>query len=210
MRRFLLLAVALLLGGSLSLGAQTLTSISIAAPISTSLNPVGQEQLLATCFYSDGTNDICNTADVHGTSVTSWGTTNSSVISVSPLGVVTGGVVGSASITVNVISGTPPSQIASVSGPLAMTVVAATLTITSVTTATTGSVTSIPQGSTNQLIETCHYSNSTSTTCTTTDIHGYGVSSWASASPSIATVNSTGLVTGVGAGTTNFTATVTF
>jgi hypothetical protein len=73
--------------------------------------------------------------------------------------------------------------------------------------ATTGGVTGLFIGSTNQLIATCVYSDGSTTNCTTTDSHGNIASAYTSSSTSHATVNATtGLVSAVAAGTTNLAA----
>ena len=88
-----------------------------------------------------------------------------------------------------------------------LTISAPAVSLTGVSLATTGGVTGLFVGHTNQLVATCAYSDGSTTNCTTTDIHGNVAGSYSSSSSAHATVGaSTGLVTGVAAGTTNLTA----
>jgi hypothetical protein len=76
-----------------------------------------------------------------------------------------------------------------------------------VSVATTGGVTALLVGSTNQLKATCTYSDGSSDNCTTTDVHGNQANTWTSTVPGHASVNpASGLATGVAPGTTTFTA----
>ncbi len=50
----------------------------------------GTNQLTAVCTYSDGSSTHCNTADAHGTAVTSWTSSNPALATVSGSGLVTG------------------------------------------------------------------------------------------------------------------------
>lgn len=84
--------------------------------------------------------------------------------------------------------------------------VSASATISSVSLSTAGGVTGLIVGSTNQLKATCHYSDGSTTDCTTTDSHGNIAGSWTSSNTGHATVSGSGLVTGVAQGTTNLTA----
>jgi uncharacterized protein YjdB len=81
------------------------------------------------------------------------------------------------------------------------------VSLTGVSLATTGGVTGLFVGQTNQLVATCTYSDGSTTNCTTTDGHGNVAGSYSSSSSSYAAVGaSTGLVTAVAAGRTNLTA----
>ena len=183
-------------------GGVTLSSVTIAptAGISTLLVG-GTVQMIVTCHYSDGSTSGCNTTDSHGSSVTNWASSNGNV-TVSSTGLATGAAVGTAVITATVTGGFTTSPGAT------LTVNASPLTLSSVSIATAGGVSSINAGTTNQLIATCHYSDASTTSCSTMDSHGNGVSSYHSSAPTVATVTSGGLVTGVAAGSTNLTATV--
>ena len=157
-------------------------------------------QMTATCTYSDGSTTNCNTTDSHGISVSSWSSSNAAV-SISSSGLATGSAVGSANLTATVASLTTPNW--------AMAVTSATVPVSSVTLATTGGVTTLVATGANQLLATCTYTDSSTTNCATTDIHGNVVNPWTSTAPSIATVSSSGVVRGVAAGSTNLTASVT-
>ncbi len=162
----------------------------------------GTVQMIVTCHYSDGSTSGCNTTDSHGNSVTSWMSSNGNV-TVSSSGLATGQAIGTANITATVTGGFTTSPAAT------LTVSANPLTLSSVSLATSGAVTSIKAGATNQLIATCHYSDGSTTPCNTMDSHGNAVSNYTSSAPTIATVTSGGaLVTGVAAGSTNLSATV--
>jgi hypothetical protein len=179
----------------------TLNSVTLSAAGSvTSIATGASVQMSAACHYNNGTTTSCNTTDAYGNSVSSWNTSSSSIATISSSGLATGVAVGSTNLTA-VAAGVTSS-------PFALSVTAPAVTLSSVTLATTGGVSSIVAGSTNQLIATCHYSDGSTTTCTTTDSHGNAPSSWSSTASTIATVSTGGLVTGVAAGSTNLTAVV--
>lgn len=179
----------------------TLNSVSLTATGSVTSIAVGASvQISAACHYNNGTTTGCNTTDAYGHSVSNWNTSNASIATINGTGVATGVAVGSANLTA-VVAGVTSS-------PFALSVTPPAVTLTSVTLATTGGVSSIVAGATNQLIATCHYSDGSTTICTTTDSHGNAPSSWASTAPTIATVSSGGLATGVAVGSTNMTAVV--
>jgi trimeric autotransporter adhesin len=184
--------------------AVTLTSayVSNPGPVN-AMNTGGALQVYAYCKYSDGSTTQCSTTDIHGNAVTAWTSSNSAVLTVNSSGLASGAGIGTATINATItggIVGTPPFVV-TVSGPN-------TLGLSSLSLATTGGVTSIPVGTTNQLIATCTYADGSTTNCTTTDIHGSAVSSFTSSAPTVATVSSSGLVSGVGAGSTAFRATI--
>lgn len=79
-------------------------------------------------------------------------------------------------------------------------------TLSSITLATTGGVSSLAYGGTNQIVATCHYSDGSTTSCNTTDSHGNIAGTWTSSSSGVATVTSSGLATAVALGSTNITA----
>ena len=80
---------------------------------------------------------------------------------------------------------------------------------TLVTASVTGISTSMNPGGAQQLTVTCHYSDSSSTNCTTTDTHGDMVTAWSTSNGSIMTITSSGIAQGVAVGTATATATVT-
>jgi hypothetical protein len=181
--------------------APTLNSVTLSAAGGvTSIATGASVQMSAACHYNNGTTTSCNTTDAYGNSVSSWNSSSSSIATINGSGLATGVAVGSTNLTA-VAAGVTSS-------PFALSVTTPAVTVSSVTLATTGGVSSIVAGNTNQLIATCHYSDGSTTTCTTTDSHGNAPSSWSSTASTIATVSTGGLVTGVAAGSTNLTAVV--
>jgi len=157
-------------------------------------------QMTATCTYSDGSTTSCNTTDAYGNAVSSWNS-SSSQVSISSSGLATAVSVGTAANLTAVVAGlTTPAW--------AMAVTPAAATLSSVSLATTGGVSTIASGGVNQLLATCHYSDSSTTSCGTTDSHGNAVNLWTSTAPAIATASTSGVVTGVAAGGTSLSATV--
>jgi hypothetical protein len=185
-------------------GGVTLASVSIAATGGVSaLNVGGTAQMIVTCHYSDGSTNGCNTVDSRGNSVTSWASTNGDV-TISASGLATGAAIGSAMVTATVTGGLVTSP------GYALTVSALPLTLSSVSLTTSGGVSAITAGTTNQLLGTCHYSDGSTTNCgAASDSHGNVIGSWNSSVAANATVNGTGNVTGVAAGSTNLSASVT-
>ena len=168
----------------------------------TSLNVSQSIQMTATCTYSDSSTTNCNTTDAHGNAVSTWASSNPAAVSVSSSGLASAVSAGSASVTATVAGYTSPG--------FAITVLTPTLSLTSVSLATTGGATSIVGGAQNQLIATCGYSDSSSTNCTTVDVHGNDAT-FTSTAPSVATVNAAGgFVTGIAAGSTNLQASVQY
>ena len=164
------------------------TSLTVAAPtiVSIAVTPVGLtlgigigQQFVATATYSDG-----SSADL--TSAVTWGTSASSVASIDSSGLVTTVAAGQTTIT---------AKTGGFSDSTTLTVVAAHLvsiavnplvqTIAAGTTLPFTAVGSFDDGST-QLLQSLN---------------------WSSTPASVATVNSTGLVSGVGTGTATITAT---
>ena len=186
-------------------GGVTLASVSIAPTAGQStLATGGTVQMIVTCHYSDGSTSGCNTVDSYGNSVTAWSSSASGTVSVNSSGLATGVAIGTATITATVTGGftTSPGSTLTVSAPA--------LTLTSVTLATAGGVSAITTGTTNQLLGTCHYSDGSATNCgAAMDSHGNVIGSWNSSIAANATVNGTGNVTGVAAGSTNLSASVT-
>ena len=187
---------------TLNAGPVTLQNVTVAATGGATGMQVGQTlQMIAACHYSDGTTTGCNSVDAHGNAVTAWSST-ATAITINAGGVATGASIGSANITATVTGG-------DVSPAYTLTVGAAPLTLATVSLATTGGVSSITAGGTNQLIATCNYSDGTQTSCgSAADSHGNIVDTWSSSAPTIATVSTAGLVTGVAAGSTSLTAIV--
>jgi hypothetical protein len=183
----------------------TLVSAYLTTPGSVNTMTVGGTlQFSAFCHYSSGPDLNCTVADIYGDAVTVWSSSNTALATVGAVGSANPGLVravagGAPTIQATIGSTVTPAFGLTLSGPA--------VTLTGLHLATTGGVTGLFVGSTNQLVATCIYSDSSTTNCTSTDSHGNVASSYASSVTGYATVNATtGLVTGVAAGTTNLTA----
>jgi uncharacterized protein YjdB len=164
---------------------QTVTAAilqSIAVTPASPIIPIGlSRQFVATGTYSDGTSrDI--TADV------TWSSDATSVATVDSAGLASGVDVGFATIS---------ATLNAVSGSATQTVIAAVLQTIAVTPANP----SIPNGLTQQFAATGTYSDGASRDITADAI-------WSSDATSVATVNSTGLASGVDVGDATITATL--
>jgi Chitobiase/beta-hexosaminidase C-terminal domain/Bacterial Ig-like domain (group 2) len=182
-------------------GGVTLSSVSLTNTGAIhSLVAGGSLQMTATCLYSNGATTNCTSTDAYGNAVSTWSSSNTAALSISSGGLMTGVAAGTANVTAVVASLTTPAW--------AMTVTSATLPLSSIALATTGGITRLPVGGVSQLLATCTYADSSTTNCSTADAHGNVVNPWTSSAPAVGTVNSTGVATGVAAGSTNLTATV--
>jgi hypothetical protein len=193
------------LGLTVTAAAPTLSSVTLsAAGSATTLTVGGTLQMTATCHYSDGSTTNCQVADIHGNAVTAWTSSNTAEATIGAVGSATAGLVtavGAGPVTLQATVGSVYSSTYS------LTVQAASVSLVNVSLATTGGITSLALGGTNQLVATCTYSDGSKTLCNTTDAHGNAVSSWSSSNNGLATVSGSGLVTAVAAGTVTFTAT---
>lgn len=169
-------------------GSTTLT-VTVAPPVLTSIavtpaNPSiakgVTQQFTATGRYSDGsTQNLTNTA--------TWSSSNTSVATISGTGLASGLRVGTT--TIQAASG-------SVTGSTTLTIAAPTLSSVTVT----PSNPSIPNVSAQQFTATGAYSDGSTQNLTNSVV-------WTSSNTSVATINSTGLATAVGAGTSTIRAT---
>ena len=157
--------------------APVIVSIAV-TPASFSIAKGLTQQLVATATLSDAT-----TSNVSATAV--WSTNAPGVATVSTTGLVTGAGIGSATIT---------ATQSSVSGTSAATVTAPVMTAITVTPSTS----SLAAGTTQQMTATAAFSDGTTQNITATAV-------WSS-NAAATTVNSTGLVTAVSAGTATITA----
>jgi hypothetical protein len=157
-----------------------LSSISI-APNTVSLTVNTTQQLTVTGEYSDGSQ-----ADVTNSVV--WATSNASVATVNPNGLLTAVAAGTAAITANV---------GSVSAPASVTVNTVPKTLNSIT--ISPSQLTLPQGSTRQLSATGNYSDGTQGDLTSTV-------NWSSSNAATAAVATTGLLSAAGTGLATVTA----
>ena len=167
---------------TVTLVAKTLTSIAV-TPATPGIAVGATQQLTATATYNDGT-----TANV--TATTSWAAANATVATVNAAGLVTGTGGGSTSIV---------ASLNGIIGTDTITVAAAQKTVTSI--AVTPPTVSFSAGSSQQLTATATYSDGSTANVTSTV-------AWTAANASVATVNSAGLATGVGSGSTSVSATL--
>ena len=158
---------------------RALTSIVISPP-NPSINPGSSQQFSAMGHYNDGSVSDISSNVTWTSSATSVATINSTGKALS---------VSSGSTTITATQG-------SVSGSTQLTISAVKLTSISVT----PSLPSIPLGTLQQLTATGTYNDGTHKNITSSV-------AWSSSAPSFATVDTKGLVTGVGLGTSNLTAT---
>ena len=165
---------------TLTVSPATLTSIAV-TPANPSIAPGTTEQFTATGTYSDNT-----TEDL--TSQVTWASANTSVATINSTGLASGVAMGSSSIT---------ATLGTVTGTTTLTVSPATLTSIAVTPANP----SIAPGTTEQFTATGTYSDNTTEDLTSQV-------TWASANMSVATINSTGLASGVAMGSSSITATL--
>lgn len=171
-------------GGNASHGnTPSVTSVAVSSS-SNSVNVGSTVQLTATASYSDGSSkDVSSQA--------TWGSSNTGDATVSAAGVVTGVAAGTPTITAT-LSGR--------SGSMTVTVTD-TATITGLTvSAAAGSGGSVNVGSTLQLTATAAYGDGSTQNVT-------NQAGWSSSNTSFATVSSSGVVTGVAAGSPTITAT---
>lgn len=158
----------------------TLTAL-VLSPTTATLAPGGTRQFTAMGTYSDGSSrDISATA--------SWTSATPAIVTVSNTGLAAAMTAGTATIS---------ATTSGVTGQAVVTVTSASATLTAIS--ITPSNPSIAKGGTRQLTAMGAYSDGTSRDLSSTV-------TWTSGTPAIATVNSTGLVTGVTAGTASISA----
>lgn len=155
-----------------------LVSISI-SPSSPSVNVSSTQQFTATGHYNDAT-----TADI--TTQVSWASSDPGKATINSAGLATGVSHGMTSITASL-------------GPIHNSVVLTVNTILQSITVTPSNP-AITYPNTQQFTATGHYNDSTTADLTST-------ATWTSGTPSVATINSSGLLTPVSTGTTLVTAT---
>jgi trimeric autotransporter adhesin len=153
-------------------------------------------QFTAYATYADGStatlpDGLGNTA--------AWSSSNPSILNVSSTGSVSCQAAGSANVQVIA----QPSDVAF--SPWAMTCTVPP-TLTSLSLAATGGVSSIAYGSTNQILATCHYSDGSTTSCNSADSRGNVASAWSSSASQYVSISGSGLATGVAIGSGNLTA----
>jgi hypothetical protein len=185
--------------------AKTLTGVTLGNTGSvTSITVGGTLQFHAYCAYAGAATQDCSVTDIYGDTVTAWGSSATGVLSLGAVsgshpGLATGVAAGTANATA-IVNGSVNAT------PYAVTVTTPSPTLTGITLSATGGVTGLLVSHTNQLLATCTYSDGSTTSCNTTDVHGNVAGTWTSTSTAHATVSTSGLATGVAAGTTTFTA----
>src|SRR6266705_1862852 len=169
-------------------GTATLTVTAVTVPVaSVTVSPASASVQAGQTVQLTATPKDANGNALSGRTVT-WASSNGSVGTVNGSGLVTGVVGGSTTITA-----TSEGQ----SGSSAVTVTAGPLPVASVTVSPASA--SVPAGQTVQLTATAKDANGNALTGRTV--------TWASSNISVGTVNASGLVTGVVAGSTTITAT---
>lgn len=159
-------------------GSATLMSIAV-TPASTSIVKGTTQQFTAKGTYSDGsTQNLTNTV--------AWSSSNTAVATINSTGLASG--VGPGSNTIQAASGT-------VTGAAQLTVTAPALSSITVTPANQ----SIPNGTTQQFTATGNYSDGSTQNLTNSV-------AWSSSNTASATINSTGLATAVGTGSSTIQA----
>jgi uncharacterized protein YjdB len=161
---------------------KTLTSVAV-SPATATIASGATQQFTATATYSDS-----STADV--TATVAWTSSSAAVATINSSGLATAVATGSATFTATVNG---------VSGSAAITVPAPPKTLSSITISPLTA--SIATAATQQFAATATYSDGTQALVT-------GTVTWASANPAVATINASGLATGVAAGSTTLTASV--
>ncbi len=161
-----------------AIGTATPTSISVAAASAT-ISTGATDQFIATGTSSNGTTQNL-------TSQVSWSSSNTAVATINATGLATAIGAGSANIQ---------ALLGGVSGSMSLTVTGGTLQ----TIAVAAPSASITPGSTDQFIATGTSSNGTTQNLTSQV-------SWSSSNTAVATINTTGLATAIGAGTANIQA----
>ena len=158
-----------------------LTGITLTPATASIVAGTGTRQYIAQCSYSNSTNADC-------TATVTWSSSNTAAATISSTGLASGVAAGTSTIRAG--SG-------NVTGSAVLTVTSTTLTGISLSPATASIVAAT--GS-QQYAAQCSYSNSSSADCTTTV-------TWSSSDTAVATISSTGLASGVAAGTSTIRAT---
>ena len=166
------------IGNSTLPPSKILTAVSV-SPATASVSMGSTQQFTATAKYSDG-----STANVSSTA--SWAVGSSAIATISSSGLVTGKASGSTSVT---------ASLSGMTGTASLDVQTVTVTKTLKSIAVTPATVSLAPGATQQFTATATYSDGSTANISTS-------ATWISASPSIATINSSGLATGVAGGST--------
>lgn len=165
--------------------AVTLTGI-VVTPATATIAVGGSQQYVAVASYSDNTTAVITTS-------AAWTSSNTVVATVLNNGIATGLSAGGATITASAGG-------KSGSAALTVTATAPAPVVTLISLTLTPANTTFPVGATRQLVVTANYSNGT-----TADVSASSV--FASSNPAAVSVSNTGLITGVGPGSSVLTAT---
>ncbi len=168
---------------TLTVSSAVLNSINV-QPANAVLPPGVTQAFTANGIFSDG-------VTVNITSQVAWSSSNVAIATIDATGIATTVATGTATITA--VSGT-------ISGSTTLNVNASTLSSITVGPAGPTAIQTMPAGLTQQFTAIGTYSDNTSYDLT-------GQVTWTSSNPAVATVNSNGLATVAGAGTTTITAT---
>jgi hypothetical protein len=181
----------------------TLVSASLSTPGSTVTMVTGSTlQFNAIGKYSDGS--VANLPDAYGNTVSSWTSSSTQVGSISSGGRVTAVASGTTKIEAKIGN--------IVASPWGVTVTAAPVSQNPTPTLVRGYLgmpapqNTMVAGSTLQFTAYGVYSDGS--VATLPDTHGNAVTAWTSSAPQVASIGAEGIVTGVGAGTTNIWAEV--
>jgi hypothetical protein len=158
-----------------------LSSIAV-TPVSPATLPVGlSQQFTAFGAYANGT-----TQNI--TALVSWASSNTTVATISALGLATGASAGSTSITASLSGITSPAVVLNVAAPALTSIVV-----------TPDTPANLTVGLSQQFTAFGTYSNGTTQNIT-------ALVSWASSNTTVATISALGLATGASAGSTSITA----
>jgi uncharacterized protein YjdB len=162
--------------------AKTLTSISV-SPTTANVSMGDEQQFTATAKYSNG-----STANVSST--VTWSVGSSSVATINSSGLLTAVAAGSTSVS---------ALLSGISGTASLDVETVTVTKTLKSISVTPQTASVNVSATQQFTATATYSDGSTATIAAT---------WSTSSASTATISSSGVATGVAAGSTTVTATL--
>lgn len=180
-------------------GSSTPTLTGISLSLAGNTLTVGQSaQVTATCTYSNGTSDTCNTTDAFGNAANTWTSSNTTTATINSTGTLTGLAAGSTNVQAKAGSFTATA--------IPITITAAAPTLTGVTIAD-GGVGTVSVGQTAQATATAVYnSGSITTSCSATaDAYGTTCGTWTSSAAANASISNSGLITGVAVGTAGMT-----
>jgi uncharacterized protein YjdB len=167
---------------AITASAPTLSTIAV-TPATASIGVADTQQFVATGTYSDGSTKTI-------TATVTWTSSSTATATITSAGLATGVAAGSSTIT---------ASLSGISGTASLTVTATAPTLTSI--AVTPNPASFASDATQQFTATGTYSNGTTANVSTS-------ATWTSSNPAAATIDSSGLASGVAAGTTTIKAAI--